>query len=223
MSKKAYISHSDLVRGTTTDYEKVGKVSAESVTKHTGKNWEQWISILEKAGARSWTYQEIVAYLKTKHKQSPWWQQGVALGFEIAIGRRKEGQDAKGKYMVTATKSLALDVKAVWKFLVSEEGQKIWLKPYSETEIKPKSQFETKDGFFGEVRTVAQARRARIYWQDPLWEKPTVLELMLVPRPGKKSILVFNHTGIKDTKTQGLLRLRWRKAADDVSQRLCKD
>ena len=214
---KAYIEHADLMRGEQIDYSKIGKVTAESVNKHTGRNWKQWISILDKAGARTWTYQEIVKYLKVKHRLTPWWQQGVAYGFEVAISRRKVGQDANGKYMVTATKSIACDVEKLWKFLLSKKGQEIWLKPYSTIKIKPGTQFETKDGFFGEIRTIAVNRRVRIYWQDANWDKHTVVECHLVSRPGKKSILVFNHSGIADTKTREILRVRWRTAADKIS------
>jgi uncharacterized protein YndB with AHSA1/START domain len=217
---KPYLEHSDLVRGAPVDCEKVGKVSAESVRRHTGKDWAQWIGLLDKAGARSWTYQELVAFLKAKHRLTPWWQMGVATGFEIAIGRRAEGQDAKGNYMVTATKSLAFSVQQVWSFVVSPEGQAVWLRPLSEIELKPKAQFETRDGFFGEVRTVARNHRARLFWQDPLWDRHTVVEILLVPKPGKKSILVFNHTGIKELRTKGLLSARWREAADQIKESL---
>ncbi len=214
---KSYIEHSELIRGSKTDYNMVGKVSAESVQKHTGKNWKQWIASLEKVGANSWTYKEIVQFLKTKHRLTPWWQQGVAYGFEVATGRRKAGQDAKSKYMVTATKSLACDVKELWKLLLSKKGQAVWLKPYSTLKILPGVQFETIDGFFGEIRTIAENRRLRMYWQDADWEKHTVVEIQIVGRPGKKSILVFNHTGITDTRTKETLRLRWRKAADEIA------
>lgn len=225
------ISREDLIRGRTSgskgegidgDYEKVGKVSAESVLKHTAKNWKQWIGILEKAGARDWKYSEIVVYLGRKHRLTPWWQQGVALGFEIATGKRRTGQDAKGKYMVTATKSISTGVKAIWAFAMSKEGQAVWLKPLMETELKPEAQFETEDGYFGEVRTMAKERRVRLYWREPEIEGHTVLELMLVPRPGGKAILIFNHTGLRDLKVKAKLATRWRAAADGISGALFK-
>ncbi|MEK6579131.1 MAG: hypothetical protein AABZ55_07880 [Bdellovibrionota bacterium] len=217
---KDYLTHSDLLRGAPIDYDKVGKVTAESVLKHTGKNWRQWVNILKKSGARAWTYQEIAAFLKKRHSLTPWWRHGVALGFEIATGRRKAGQDANGKYMVTATKSLSHNEREVWNALISSKGQRLWLKPFSVIAIRPMTQFETTDGYFGEVRTVTQFRRVRLFWQDPLWQKHTVLELVLVPKPEKKSILVFNHIGIQDTETQATLRGRWRKVADQVIQLL---
>ncbi len=117
------MKHSDLVRREVTDYKKVGRVSSVSVLKHTGKDWKQWIALLDKAGARSWSYQEIVAFVKKKYRRvSPWWQHGLALGFKIATGRRQEGQDFGGKYSVTATKSLAHTASTIWNFVTSPEG-----------------------------------------------------------------------------------------------------
>lgn len=200
------------------EFEQIGKVPTASVHKYTGKHWKQWVAILTKAGAATWTYQETVAYLKTKHELTPWWQHGVANGFEQAIGRRKEGQNAKGEYMVTTTKSLPCSVAKVWTLLTSEKGQELWLQPLSTISIEPSTQFETADGYFGEVRTLKKNRRLRMTWQDPNWEKKTTLELMLVPKPVGKSLLIFNHTQLKETKTQAVLRKRWKHAAEAIAK-----
>lgn len=225
MATKAFVRFSDLQAGQAapTDLKVVGKVSAESVKKHTGKDWAAWIPLLQKAGAGNWTYPEIVAWLRDKQKLTPWWQQGVALGFEIATGRRKTGQDAKGKYMVTATKSLPAPVEDVWKALFSQKGLQIWLQPQAPFRPTPKTPFETEDGYFGEVRTVLKNRRARMQWNDPLWDKPTILEVLLVPRPGKKTILVFNHTGLPDPRTKVKLQPRWRGAADGLAELMARE
>ncbi len=199
------------------EYPQIGRVSSASVHKATGKTWDQWVSLLEKAGARSWTHQEIVAFLKKKHKLGPWWQQGVTLGYELAIGRRIEGQNAKGEYSLTVTKSLHVDAKKVWKLFVSEEGQAIWLQPLFSVVIKSKATFETQDGFFGEIRTMKKDRRIRMTWQDPNWEKSTTLQVMIVQRANGNSILAFDHGKIKDLRIQAKLRARWRKAADEFA------
>ncbi len=135
-------------------YKLVGRVSTESVFKATGKHWVKWIELLDKAGARSWTHAEIVAYLKKKYRLGPWWQQGVTLGFELAIGRRIEGQNLKGQYTTTITKSFTVSVAKLWTYLVSAAGQAIWFQPLSPVEIKAGAQFETQDGFYGEIRTL---------------------------------------------------------------------
>ncbi len=212
------LKYADLAEGARSDFRKIGKVTTESVFKGSGRHWDEWVALLNKAGARSWSHAEIVSFLKRKHKLGPWWQQGVTSGYEVAIGRRAEGQDAKGKYMVTATKSLPRGAAAVWNFLLSRAGLDVWLQPLSPVQIRPKTSFETKDGFYGEVRTVARGRRARLQWNDPEREERTTVEVMLVGKPGGKSILVFNHTGIGDTKTREQFRSRWRKAADELGQ-----
>ena len=221
---KKVITHDELLNQAISpgarSFDQVGKVSDASVFKHTQKHWKEWVDLLEKAGARSWTYPELVTYLKKKHRLTPWWQQSVALGFLIATGQRQVGQDQRGKYMATATKSLSVPLGQAWTFLISRQGLEIWLKPMIELSVQPQVQFETEDGYFGEVRTVAKNRRARLFWNSTEWEKHTVVELMVVARPKGRSILIFNHTGIHNQKTLSALRKRWRAAADAIGESL---
>ena len=201
-------------------YERIGRVSTDSVFKHTRRHWKDWIPLLDKAGARTWTHQEIVKYLAVKHKLSLWWQQGVAYGYEIAVGKRVEGQNVKGKYTVTATKSIPLSISKLWNFLLSDEGMKIWLKPLSPVRFVPNSMFETDDGFFGEVRTMKKNSRIRITWQDPNWEKKTVVQISLIPRPNHKSLLVVDHADIVSSKIKTQLGLRWRLVVTELQKHL---
>ena len=50
---------------------KVGRVSGESVLKGSGKNWDEWILLLNRAGARQWTHQEIVAFMTVATRTMP--------------------------------------------------------------------------------------------------------------------------------------------------------
>jgi uncharacterized protein YndB with AHSA1/START domain len=198
-------------------FDKIGRVSSASVFKATQKSWAEWVSLLDKAGARTWTHQEIVAYLKKRYKLGPWWQQGVTGGYEMAIGRRGEGQNTKGEFTITATKSLPVAAKKVWKFLVSDSGQAIWLKPLYLATIEAGQSFETSDGYFGEIRTIKKEHRIRMTWQDPDWTSKTVVHVTLFPRPGEKSILVIDHTQIKDLRVEAKMRKRWRDSIDELA------
>lgn len=154
--------------------EKLAKTSNESVEKNTGKSWDYWIQILKKAGADNLTHKEIVQLLKTKHKLKPWWQQIVAGGFEVYIGRRNEGENAKGEYTVTVTKTLPANQKNVWKFITSPEGLTQWLNPMDAFKIAKGSSFEVAGGIFGEVRTLKAPKHIRLRWEDADWPKKTV-------------------------------------------------
>lgn len=200
--------------------EKIGKVSTESVFKGTKKHWHQWIEILDRAGGRSLEHREMVALLKRKYKLSPWWQQGVAHGYELHIGRKGEGRNAKGEYSTMASRTLPVNVKDSWKFLNSEEGLRLWLKPMGDFEIKPKAQFEREGGIFGEVRTAKTAVRARLTWQDEDWAKPSIVQILLVKRSGPKSILAFQHDKLPSDRSRVKMRDYWKAAVDSIFEHL---
>ena len=197
--------------------KKLGMYSTESVKKHTGKSWDQWIQILDKAGAHLLSHQEIVALLKKKYKLDPWWQQGVTGGYEIHSGRRVFGQNSKGDFATTSTKTLNITPKNLWKLLLTDEGLQCWLKPLSEFGLTKGEAFETEDGFFGEVRTVKAGLRARLKWQDPEWDKASIMQIYLAARPGGKCILVFSHENLSSARLRESMKERWKEALEAIA------
>ena len=198
------------------DLKKVGRVTNDSVLKGSGKGWAQWITLLNKLGGQTLSRSEIVQLLKTKYRLSPWWQQGVAHGYEVAIGRRIDEQSAKGTYLATVTKSIDLNAKKLWLLMVSNAGLRIWTQPVGETTIAKGSHFETTDGFFGEVRSLLKGKRIRLSWIHADTGDRSTLQVLTVGRPGKKTILVFNHEGLKSLKEKQRFRSRWREAAEKL-------
>ncbi len=196
--------------------EKIAKVSAQSVLKGTKKDWDAWIAILDKAGGRTLSHKELVALLKKKYKLSMWWQQGVATGYEIHIGRKAEGRNEKGEFSTMASRTLPIGAKAAWKLLNSGEGLALWLRPMSEFSLKPKAQYEIEGGIYGEVRTMKPAVRARMTWWDEDWPKPSVLNIYLIPHHAKKSILVFQHDKLPSERVRLKMRDHWKSVVDSI-------
>ncbi len=198
------------------EFKKIGQYTTESVFKHTNKHWDVWITLLNKAGAKTSTHKEIVHILKTKYKLTPWWQQAVAIGYEIAVGIRLEGQNHKGLYSTTATKSIYASKEQLFKTIISTTGQSSWLLPLSPVEIKPKNMFETDDGFFGEIRTIHLNKRIRLSWQDPEWDKKTTVQIDIVPKEKDKCLLVISHTDLRTEKIKKTMSDRWKKAVNNL-------
>jgi uncharacterized protein YndB with AHSA1/START domain len=205
---------------TPTTVEKIGMYSSQSVEKHTAKNWDEWIAVLEKAGARNLEHREIAALLKKKYKLTEWWQHAVAWGFEVHIGRKVEGRNAKGRWSLTATKSLPVGAKKVWAYMVSGEGQARWLRPLDAISIALKETFETEDGFFGEIRTMRKGERVRFSWNDVEWDRHSYVQMFIVKRPGEKCLLAFMHTELPDSRSRDQLRARWKASLDAVATEL---
>src|SRR6185312_7829975 len=82
------------------------KMSDDAVKSKTGKAWKEWFAILDKAGAKKMTHQEIVKYLNSEQGVGPWWQQMVTVTYEQHIGRRGEHQKPDG-YEISVSRTIA--------------------------------------------------------------------------------------------------------------------
>lgn len=190
----------------------LGTVSSTSVEKATQRTWDEWISILNKLGANVLTHQEIVQILARRYKLNLWWRQQVTMGYEIHIGRKIPGQNAKGLYSMTVTKTFPVDQKSMWKILTSPEGSRLWLKPMSDMAFIPKTPYEVEGGIFGEIRTLKAPLRMRLTWQDSDWEKPTILQIYIAPRTSHKCLLSFQQDGLKTVHLKEQMRTYWQTA-----------
>jgi uncharacterized protein YndB with AHSA1/START domain len=191
--------------------------SSESVKKHTKKDWDNWIKTLNKKSCQSLTHQQLVAFLKKEFKLTPWWQQIVARGYQIAIGVRPPNQTLKGTYTTTVTKTLEGTAKKIFSFLISEKGQEIWLQPLSPVSIKTGAHFEVNGGIFGEFRAVKKDKAIRFTWINEDWPKKTTVLLHLVIRPNSRCMIVIDHADLPTMKAKTEMHSRWRKAVDEMA------
>jgi hypothetical protein len=56
----------------------VPRVSDAAVEAKTGKTWQEWLALLDAAGAREMDHKSIAAYLHKQLGVPGWWAQGVA-------------------------------------------------------------------------------------------------------------------------------------------------
>lgn len=72
-------------------------MSDKAVKTKTGKDWRQWFSILDKAGARKMSHKEIAEYLyRRRGVPDCWWSQMVTVTYEQSRGLREKHQRADG-------------------------------------------------------------------------------------------------------------------------------
>lgn len=197
-------------------YETLNRVGADSLKKHTGKNWDQWIAILNRAGASEWSHQTTAIHLRDRHRLGPWWQQIVTTGYEIAIGKRIEGRNLKGEFSVSISRTFPVDRRTLWQMITSAQGLAVWLRPMSEIEFVAGNFFERDDGIFGQIRTMKSEERVRLTWQDGEMSKKSVLQLYLIKRKGSKSVLALSHNHLVDGRWREPLRALWKQALEDL-------
>jgi hypothetical protein len=106
-----------MVEETRNNKTKASGTSDEAVRRRTGRGWQEWFEILDRAGAKDMDHKSIVAYLKENHAISSWWQQQVTVTYEQERGLRKVHQMADG-YQISRSKTINVplsDLYAAWE------------------------------------------------------------------------------------------------------------
>lgn len=197
--------------------ENLVKTSRASIEKHTGKDWDWWLRAIKKDGGESLSRKDIVQLLSKKYKlKKPWWQQIIATGFEVHSGRRQEGQNFKGEYQVTVTKSINIGQKAFWNFFISDRGLQLWLKPMSRFRLQKGEFFEVAGGVHGEVRTLSAPEKVRLTWIDSDWPKKTVLQIYIGARSKDRCILAFIHEQLASARIKERMRQYWKERVSQM-------
>jgi hypothetical protein len=100
-------------------------MSDKAVQRATGKTWAQWLSRLDKAGAKKMTHPEIVKQA-AKIGAGAWWQQMVTVTYEQQRGLREKHQTTSG-FEVSVHRTLATPISKVYRAWTSPIARKKWL------------------------------------------------------------------------------------------------
>ena len=93
------------------DGERLNGISSAAVAKKTGRTWQEWLKLLDVAGAKKLDHKGIVQ-IAAKHGAGPWWQQMVTVGYEQARGLRAKNETVSG-YQISVTKTLAAPLEKI--------------------------------------------------------------------------------------------------------------
>lgn len=115
------------VRGKkATEGKGYARVSDASVLKATGKNWEEWLAVLDKFDVKKHGHAAAAEFLSAKKKVKPWWSQMVVVGYEQARGLRKEHETAKG-FSASVSKTIAAEYARVWEYWLTDALRARWV------------------------------------------------------------------------------------------------
>lgn len=156
------------------------RITSSAVREATGRGWEDWLALLDAAGAQDWDHKAIVAFLEREHPEvSPWWRQGVTVGYEKARGKRVLGETADTGFQVGVRRTLPLPRDEAWRLLVQHPDR--WLGEGAVT-FEKGARYELA-GFGGsvrgEIRVVKPGDRVRLTWHPEPFEEPATLQVTL--------------------------------------------
>ena len=176
------------------------RMSDEAVKAKTGKNWKQWFAILDKAGAKKMTHQEIAKYLNTEQGVGPWWQQMVTVTYEQARGMRKPNERPDG-YQISVSRTVNVHIAKLYNAFANDKARHAWL---------------AEDGLA--VRKATANKSMRVTWNDV----KTSLEINFYPKGDDKSQVVVQHSKLPNAKASTTMKTYWTKALDRLRASLEK-
>jgi hypothetical protein len=174
--------------------KQISRMSDDAVKAKTGKIWKEWFAILDKAGARKMTHQQIAELLNTKHRVGPWWGQMVTVTYERDRGLRDKHQRPDG-YQISVSRTLGVPVAELYLSFSDEKRRDDWL---------------SAKGLV--VRTAVPNKCLRITWKD----KKTRLEIAFYSKGEDKSQVVVTHSKLPDAESAEKMKTFWARALDKM-------
>lgn len=101
-------------------------VGGEAVLKATGRAWEEWLRVLDRAGARTLPHKDIALMLSRRFGIAGWWSQMVAVGYEQARGLRQPGPRAGG-FAANASRTVGMPLDKVFAAWSEPAQRSRWL------------------------------------------------------------------------------------------------
>lgn len=173
------------------------RMSDEAVESKTGKTWSRWFKLLDAAGAKKMSHQEIAAHLSEKQGVPPWWTQMVAVTYEQARGLRDQHQKPSG-YEISVSRTIDAPIGKVFKAWTDQNIRKKWLSSNLT------------------IRKATANKSLRITWDDG----QTSLAVAFLTKGKDKSHVVAQHSKLPDAKSAAKTKKFWSEALDRLKASL---
>jgi len=184
----------------TTKSSTAPRMSDIAVKAKTGKNWKDWFTVLDKAGARKMNHQEIVKLISEKYDVGPWWQQMVTVTYEQARGLRAKHQKPEG-FEISGSKTIAVPIATLFKAWFNEKIRRRWLS-------------EADNGLT--IRKATPNKSLRITWIDGR----TSIAVDFYAKGNGKSQVALNHGRLKNAKEAAAKKRYWAEQLDRLKNEL---
>lgn len=172
------------------------KVSDEAVKKATGKDWDGWLKVIDKAGGKKMSHKEIVAFLDANHEVSGWWIQMVTVGYEQARGLRVL-HEKPGGFEIGVSKTVNVPIDTLFDAFADDKRRAAWC---------------------GDWLSVRKATRPKSVRFD--FKGGTLVSVNLFPKGAGKSYAGVGHMKLKDAKAAAKMKKFWTEKLGELKAQL---
>ncbi len=164
----------------------------------TGKTWSDWLAVLDAAGARKMTHQEIVAFLHSKYRLGRWWEQKLTITYEHARGLRQKHETAAG-YQISVSRTLPFSASKLFQMWHDYDVRRKWLV-----------------GDALAIRTATPNKALRGSWANG----KTRVAVSFYAKGRSKCQVVVEHTRLGGSAQASRMKKHWAEALDRLRNAL---
>jgi len=166
------------------------EASDEAVKRATGRDWGEWLKVLDKAGAKKLAHRDIATMLHEKFGVAPWWSQMVTVGYERARGLREVHETATG-FVASVSRTFNVPVEELFAAWNDGKRRARWLNAGKLT-----------------VRKATPPKSMRITWPDGA----SSLEVGFYAKGDSKSSVAVQHSKLKSKSEVAEKKAFWAEA-----------
>ncbi|HUP31372.1 MAG TPA: hypothetical protein VM122_14435 [Usitatibacter sp.] len=165
-------------------------VGSEAVLKATGRAWDEWLKVLDRAGAKDMNHKDIAALLARKFAVPGWWSQMVTVGYEQARGLREARQKTNG-FSATASKTVRIPLDKLYT---------AWSEPRQRSRWLPDAPIE--------IRRATDGKSMRITWKVG----ESSVDVGFYAKGGEKSMVAVEHSKLPNATAATRQKHYWGDA-----------
>ena len=124
------------------------------------------------------------------------------------------GRTRDAGWQIGVSKTVDHPVAVVWDFITSPEGVAIWLG--EGVTIARGTEYETKAGVQGEVRSFRELDRLRLTWRPPGWTHDTTLQLTVTSAGEGRARLGVHQERLADATEREQQRTHWKAVVTEI-------
>jgi hypothetical protein len=187
--------------------------SDAAVIRKTGHGYDHWFAVLDRFGAAARGHTASAAHLNQAHGVPGWHSQMITVAYERARGLRVPNQTSSGKFQVSVSKTVPGTVAEVAAAIADARRRARWLRGADRALARALEAALAGEGARVTLRKDDLAR-LRYRWDG------AVIELYLSGKPGGRTSVVAQSTGLPDAATVEERRGQWRTALDGLKAHL---
>lgn len=136
------------------------------------------------------------------------------------LGRIPVGVTKDAGVQIGVRKTIKVEKEKVWDYLTSPQGLPLWIWDVSEFRLQKGYEFKSKEGICGKLTVVLPFRKLRMKWKLPEWEKPSRLQLYLLPTDSGKTTIAIHQEMLDDVYVRELMRRFWADKLEQIKNYL---